>query len=77
MPTLATLGNILIRMYADDHNPPHFHVDTPDFRATIRIVDLEVHQGSLNMRTLRIVREWAEANRRLLETEWERLNERF
>lgn len=76
MPTLATLGNVLIRIYADDHHPPHFHIDAPDARAIVRIADLEVHQGRLDGRTLRLVREWAATNRELLEAEWRRLNER-
>lgn len=39
MPTLVAIGNIRIRMFADDHNPPHFHVLTPDHEALLRIAD--------------------------------------
>jgi hypothetical protein len=56
MPTLVRLGNILIRMYADDHLPPHFHVETPDHQATVRIADLGLHHGSMDGRSLRIAR---------------------
>lgn len=76
MPTVATLGAVLVRVYADDHLPPHFHVDTPDFHALVRIEDLAIHRGALDGRILRLVREWALENRELLDSEWRPLNER-
>ena len=67
-----------IYIYADDHNPPHFHVATPDHDALIRISDLEVLQGQITRKTLDLVRAWAadEENLRSLRATWERLNER-
>lgn len=73
MPTLARLGNILIRIYAEDHVPPHFHVVTPD--REVRIADLQVHAGSIDRKSLRDAIEWAAQNIELLETEWRRLND--
>lgn len=35
MPVLMRLGNMKIMLFADDHNPPHFHVATPDHDALI------------------------------------------
>jgi hypothetical protein len=26
MPTLQRFGAVSVRMYADDHRPPHFHI---------------------------------------------------
>lgn len=75
MPTLARLGNILIRIYAEDHVPPHFHVVTPDHEAMVRIVDLQVHAGSIDRKSLRTAIEWAAQNIDLLEAEWRRLND--
>lgn len=37
MPTLATLGRLKVQVFADDHNPPHFHAVTPDGEALIGI----------------------------------------
>lgn len=75
MPTLARLGNILIRVYGEDHVPPHFHVVTPDGEAMVRIADLQVHAGSIDRRSLRVAIGWAARNIELLETEWRRLND--
>ncbi len=31
MPTLQRFGAVSLRIYADDHRLPHFHVVGPDF----------------------------------------------
>jgi len=33
MPTISEFFGILIRMYYDDHNPPHFHVFYGEYEA--------------------------------------------
>lgn len=75
MPTLKRLGNILIRVFGEDHAPPHFHVVTPDHEAMVRIADLQVHAGSIDRKSLRIAIAWAAENIDLLEAEWRRLND--
>jgi hypothetical protein len=45
MPTLQRFGSVSVRMYADDHLPPHFHIVTPDFQVLVRISDLTVIAG--------------------------------
>ena len=78
MPIIVRLGNLKIHVFADDHNPPHFHVTSSDHAALIRISDLAVLQGQITRKSLDLVLEWAskEQNRQLLESEWRRLNER-
>lgn len=34
MPTLSMFFGIIIRMFADDHNPPHFHASYQGDNAT-------------------------------------------
>lgn len=76
MPTIARLGKVLIQVYADDHNPPHFHVATPDHEVLILISDLSVLKGSIDRRSLDVALAWASENKEVLENEWTRLNER-
>lgn len=76
MPTIARIGNILIRIFADDHNPPHFHVVTPEHEVIVLIADLSVQAGTIDRRSLDAALEWAASNRKVLEDEWNRLNER-
>jgi len=33
MPTISVFYGIIIRMYYDDHNPPHFHAFYGDYKA--------------------------------------------
>ena len=74
MPTIAKLGNVVIRVFADDHNPPHFHAVTPDHAATILISDLAMAAGTMDRRSLQAATEWAARNKELLIDEWTRLN---
>jgi hypothetical protein len=74
MPTIVMLGNVAIRMFANDHNPPHFHVVTTERQIAILLADLSVMAGSMERRDLATALEWASRNMELLEDEWERLN---
>jgi hypothetical protein len=76
MPTIATIGNLKIQVFADDHNPPHFHAVTPDREALIRIADLTMLAGSLSGRELKAVIAWAATHTKELNDEWHRLNQR-
>ena len=59
MPTISAFYGILIRMFFNDHAPPHLHARYGEFEATIDINSLEVLQGGLPDRAFRIVQEWA------------------
>src|SRR5580704_14477450 len=59
MPTISAFYGILIRMFFNDHAPPHFHARYGDFEATIDLSTLEVSQGQLPRRALSLVQEWA------------------
>ena len=37
MPTISTFYGITIRMFYDDHAPPHFHVQYSEFKTEIAI----------------------------------------
>ena len=70
MPTISTFYGILIRMFFNDHAPPHFHARYGEFEATIDIGTLEVIQGGLPSRALNLVKEWAMMNREQLQEDW-------
>ena len=77
MGKLHQFGKVIIRVYANDHLPPHFHAIAPDFEALIEIETLSVMRGSLSRQAAKRVMAWAEANRRLIVAEWNRTNTRF
>jgi uncharacterized protein YaiE (UPF0345 family) len=63
MPEICRFLGIVITMYFDDHNPPHFHVRYNEHRATMSIENLNVIKGALPVRVRGLVQEWAEEHR--------------
>lgn len=74
MPTIGTTDGIKIQVFADDHNPPHFHAVTAEFEVLVRLSDMQVMQGSMRRSDLDKVIAWANAHRQEIENEWNRLN---
>jgi hypothetical protein len=72
MPTISVFYGIVVRMFFNDHAPPHFHALYGEFQATITIESLQLLEGELPSRALRLVLEWAELNRPDLLENWER-----
>jgi hypothetical protein len=65
---------IKIYVYADDHNPPHFHALAAERSALIHIADLFVAETTLSRSELRRVLEWASTRQAALMEEWNALN---
>jgi hypothetical protein len=70
MPTISAFYGILIRMFFNDHEPPHFHARYGEFEATIGIGTLEIIEGQLPGRALKLVQEWAMIHREELLDNW-------
>ncbi len=70
MPEICRFYGIIIRMYYDDHNPPHFHAFYGDDEAWININTLAVFSGSLPARALGLVIEWASMRQDELRHDW-------
>jgi hypothetical protein len=45
MPRISVFYGILIRMFFNDHTPPHFHARYGEFEATVEIDTLEILEG--------------------------------
>ena len=76
MPIIERFGAVSIRMYADDHHPPHFHVVGPDFQVLVRISDSQVMAGEARAVQIAEAMAWANAHRETLALKWAELNER-
>jgi hypothetical protein len=72
MPIISVFFGIIIRMYHDDHPPPHFHAAYQGFEAFVGIADGEIIRGSLPKKAARIVRQWALDHREELLANWTR-----
>lgn len=73
MPTLYRFGRVQIRMF-HDHNPPHFHVWTPDGDLQVSLTDLQPLNGSVRKGDYELAVAWARSNIDFLWQEWNRLN---
>ncbi|MGV6808174.1 MAG: DUF4160 domain-containing protein [bacterium] len=71
MPTISEFFGILIRMYYDDHNPPHFHAYYSGREAIVSIDSLEIIEGDLPQRAKALVIEWAATHRSELLEDWQ------
>lgn len=71
MPEISRFYGIIVRMYWNDHEPPHFHALYGASEALIEIDSLELFRGNLPSRALKLVREWAKAHQRELRQNWQ------
>lgn len=72
MPEICRFYGIVIKMYFDDHNPPHFHADYGSFEAVVDIHNLAIIAGELPPRALGLVAEWASLHQVELRACWQR-----
>lgn len=70
MPEISRFFGIIIFMYFDDHNPPHFHAKYGEQRAIVGIQDLRLLEGNLSRRAMNMVLEWANEHRLELMNNW-------
>lgn len=71
MPEISRFFGIIIAIFYDDHNPPHFHARYEEYKATINIDELSILDGYLPPRVLGLVVEWAIIHKKELTEEWE------
>ena len=76
MPTLRRFGVVSLRIYADDHHPPHFHLVSADFQVLVRLSDLAVIAGEARSAQIGEALAWAAQNREALALKWAELNMR-
>lgn len=71
MPEISRFLGIVISMYFDEHNPPHFHIQYNEYRASMDIRTLNLISGSLPARVRGLVEEWAEQHQDELQCMWD------
>ncbi len=72
MPVVSCFFGMYIRMYHDDHNPPHFHAAYQGYEALIDIRHGEVIKGAFPKKALKIIKEWTKENQDALLKNWDR-----
>jgi hypothetical protein len=71
MPEISRFYGIIIAMFFEDHNPPHFHARYGKEGVVIEIPTLRVLEGQIPPRALGLVVEWASQHQEELLINWE------
>ena len=72
MPTIAMFYGIIIRIYTNDHNPPHIHAQYAEHTASFDL-DGNLLNGKLPKRQQNFVSAWVALNKEALEANIENI----
>lgn len=74
MLEISRFYGIIIRMFFDDHNPPHFHASYQNYDA---IIDIEsgLIRGEMPRRALNLVYDWLDLHKGELMNNWKSLQD--
>jgi hypothetical protein len=70
MPEICRFFGIIIRMFFNEHDPPHFHAE---YQGRMAVFDFNgnILRGSVNSKTAtKLVREWVDLRLAELEEDW-------
>ncbi len=70
MPVVSKFLGIVIMMYFNEHNPPHFHAKYGEYKIIVYIKS-GVVEGRFPRRALKMVLEWYELHKDKLLEDWE------
>ena len=70
MPEICRFYGIIVAMFYDDHNPPHFHARYGKEYVAIEINPLRILEGHIPHRALGLVMEWASRHQKELMVDW-------
>ncbi len=71
MPEISRFLGIIIAMFYNEHNPPHFHARYGEYKVEIGIQTLSVLAGKLPPRAMGLVIEWASRHQDELMADWQ------
>lgn len=69
MPTISMFYGIIIRMFYDDHNPPHFHVDYGEYSATYSFDGILI-EGNIPKNQQKLIEAWTVIHKEELIANW-------
>ncbi len=70
MPELSRFYGIVIKMFYNDHNPPHFHAEYGSDAIVVDVNTLAVIGGRIPPRATGLVMEWAAQHQAELQQAW-------
>jgi len=70
MPEICRFYGIVIRMYVQDHYPPHFHAYYNEYEILIDINNFSIIAGDFPPKAMGLVIEWAVLHKKELYENW-------
>ncbi len=70
MPTVSMFRGIKVSFYWRDHLPPHFHATYAGSEVLVSIEELEVLQGEMPSKQLKMLLGWAAFHQEELRENW-------
>lgn len=71
MPEISRFFGIIVAMFYNEHNPPHFHARYGEYKVEIEIRTLSVLAGKFPPRALGLLIEWATQHQEELMSDWQ------
>jgi hypothetical protein len=71
MPELSRFYGIVIKMYYNDHSPPHFHAEYGSQQMVVDANTLSIIGGRLPPRAMGLVMEWAAQHQAEVQRAWQ------
>lgn len=71
MPEICRFYGLIIYMFYNDHQPPHFKVKFGEFEANVFIENGNLLNGDLPLNKLKLVQAWAEIHKEELILIWD------
>ena len=69
MPTVSVFYGIIIRIYYDEHKPPHFHAYYQGYSATFDFYG-DIICGEIPAKQLKLIGAWAQLHHDELDANW-------
>ena len=70
MPEISRFLGIVISMFYNEHNPPHFHAKYGEFKISVEI-ETGIVRGKFPKHALRAVLDWYDIHKKKLMKDWQ------
>lgn len=72
MPEITRFYGIIIKIFfRNEHNPPHIHAVYGEHNGLFEISTMEMLEGDLPSKAIKLVQEWGELHREDLQVMWD------
>jgi hypothetical protein len=71
MPEVSRFFGLVVRMFYDDHEPPHVHVEYQGKKVKLDFQGNVLAGGLASKVALRLARDWIDLNVQRLEQDWQ------